>query len=162
MFMGISNSKIYRYYLIKKYGSKVNVGIKENELIVKLLVKEYDLEKIEIKNLDNIFLKHAILDNVDASNCDICVYRIINNSKSRSIYNYAYNNSELNNEDIIIAFENISDFIVSNLNIVQTYLILIKGISEFDYKHKTGAFFSYINILDYFYKYKLNKLFKLI
>ena len=151
--------KLYKYWLEKKYSDKINIENTNNE-VLNILLEKYDLKKININNVDKIFVECAIMSNIDRKNSDISVFKVINNIKSRALYDYAYNKEDFIDENFIIALDKNSDFYVTNFDILQTYLTVIKGISKFDYLNKTMTFYGYLYTLHYFYSNRFQRLFE--
>ena len=158
--MRMLRKKLYEYFLLKKYSKRVNAVYNNNKTILDILSEKYDLEKVDVDCVDEIFVEHALIANIDALKSDIEIYKIISNQKSQVLYEYAHNKEDFIDENFIIAIDNNSDFFVTNFDVLQNYLWILKGVSDFDYSNKTVDFYMYLDTLHYFYKNKYHKVFK--
>lgn len=72
--------------------------------------------------------------------------------RAKSLYNSAESRAEVENDDIIFVLEETTEFMVSNSNMLNMLLILLKGVSDFDYNNETPVFENYVRILHTFSK----------
>lgn len=136
------NSIYFKNRLIKKYKQMIAPGINTQEEIILSLKKQFDLIEINKNSVSKVFWKVAVLDNLNnkqSTNLDFKVYKIINNLKSKELYNDE-------NEDILVIFESYNDYFISNSQAMQQLLILEKGISEQDYISNSDVLINYLRI----------------
>ena len=151
------NSKFYQKRLIKKYKPKLNVGINDFDKIIKLLSNEFDLSKISEDDVDSIFWQHAVLGDFsesESNSLEFKIFKIRRNEKSIELYKYAEGTSEIidDNDNIIIVFEESTSFMTSNCNKILRKMLILHGVSEFDYNNETPLFIWYLRELDSYIK----------
>lgn len=136
------NSIYFKNRLIKKYKRMIVPGINTQEKIILSLKKQFDLIEINKNSVSKVFWKVAVVDNLNnkqSTNLDFKVYKLINNLKSKEIYNDE-------KEDILVIFESYNDYFISNSQAMQQLLILEKGISEQDYRSNSDVLINYLRI----------------
>lgn len=136
------NSIYFKNRLIKKYKRMIVPGINTQEKIILSLKKQFDLIEINKNSVSKVFWKVAVVDNLNnkqSTNLDFKVYKLINNLKSKEIYNDE-------KEDILVIFESYNDYFISNSQAMQQLLILEKGISEQDYISNSDVLINYLRI----------------
>lgn len=150
------NSKLHKHNLIKKYKLKIIPGIKSQTEIINLLKNEFDLVEISSTDVEPIFWKHGVIKNVSYFNSNndknqFIIYKVLSNNKSKKLYSYARKMSELMDDDIIfIVFEKATNYMTSNVSKVQTKLLLLQGVSEYDYNNNTPVLINYIRMLEHY------------
>ncbi|EHL15038.1 hypothetical protein HMPREF9629_02029 [Peptoanaerobacter stomatis] len=141
----------YIEYVVPEKKSINEVIIYFNEL--------FDLEKIAFDDIPkkyyNLMLLNAKLkltvknNNSDKTDLDFVVFKLKDTKKNKSLLDTR--KTDIKNEDVILVFENQSDYVYSNLNWLNVYMYLCLGISEHDYYNRTVNLSEYIYNLKEFY-----------
>ena len=126
-----------------------------NEVII-YFNELFDLEKIAFDDIPkkyyNLMLLNAKLkltvknNNSDKTDLDFVVFKLKDTKKNKSLLDTR--KTDIKNEDVILVFENQSDYVYSNLNWLNVYMYLCLGISEHDYYNRT------VNLSEYIYNLK--------
>lgn len=129
-----------------------------NEVII-YFNELFDLEKIAFDDIPkkyyNLMLLNAKLkltvknNNSDKTDLDFVVFKLKDTKKNKSLLDTR--KTDIKNEDVILVFENQSDYVYSNLNWLNVYMYLCLGISEHDYYNRTVNLSEYIYNLKEFY-----------
>ncbi|MGP1411538.1 MAG: hypothetical protein ACTTKD_06865 [Peptoanaerobacter stomatis] len=129
-----------------------------NEVII-YFNELFDLEKIAFDDIPkkyyNLMLLNAKLkltvknNNSDKTDLDFVVFKLKDTKKNKSLLDTR--KTDIKNEDVILVFENQSDYVYSNLNWLNVYMYLCLGISEHDYYNRTVNLSEYIYNLKKFY-----------
>lgn len=65
-FTKYESSKFYRNRLIKKYKQKINPKMRKQDKIINSLKNRFDFTKINAEEIDPIFFKFSVLENLSA------------------------------------------------------------------------------------------------
>jgi len=149
----IIDSEEYKKKIIKEYKSKIIPGIKNFHSLIKDLKEKIDLLEVVSRDIDKIFWVYGVMEKVKTmpkhlDHLIFKIFKVINNSKSRNLYRYAYNSGELEtNKSIFIVFEKSTRLMVSNCTKLNCKLVLYKGISKYDYENNTPCLIYYLTSL---------------
>lgn len=137
MFTFIENSRLYKNHLIKKYKPHITPKINSQEEIIALLEQEFDLVRACVDDIEPIFWKIGVLFNLEEYNTDSYEFEILKikrNEKSESFYQYFLKWDEISDdENIFVIFEKNTDFMTTKCNKLIAKMILLKGVSQYDY-----------------------------
>lgn len=141
----------YIEYVVPEKKSINEVIIYFNEL--------FDLEKIAFDDIPEKYYNLMVLNaklkltvknnNSDKTDLDFVVFKLKDTKKNKSLLDIR--KTDIKNEDVILVFENQSDYVYSNLNWLNVYMYLCLGISEHDYYNRTVNLSEYIYNLKEFY-----------
>ncbi|WP_242824693.1 hypothetical protein [Peptoanaerobacter stomatis] len=144
---------------IDKYIEYVVPGKKNINEVIIYFNELFDLEKIAFDDIPkkyyNLMLLNAKLkltvknNNSDKTDLDFVVFKLKDTKKNKSLLDTR--KTDIKNEDVILVFENQSDYVYSNLNWLNVYMYLCLGISEHDYYNRTVNLSEYIYNLKEFY-----------
>lgn len=144
---------------IDKYIEYVVAGKKNINEVIIYFNELFDLEKIAFDDIPkkyyNLMLLNAKLkltvknNNSDKTGLDFVVFKLKDTKKNKSLLDTR--KTDIKNEDVILVFENQSDYVYSNLNWLNVYMYLCLGISEHDYYNRTVNLSEYIYNLKEFY-----------
>lgn len=129
-----------------------------NEVII-YFNELFDLEKIAFDDIPKKYYNLMVLNaklkltvknnNSDKTDLDFVVFKLKDTKKNKSLLDTR--KTDIKNEDVILVFENQSDYVYSNLNWLNVYMYLCLGISEHDYYNRTVNLSEYIYNLKEFY-----------
>ncbi len=129
-----------------------------NEVII-YFNELFDLEKIAFDDIPekyyNLMLLNAKLKltvknkKYDKTGLDFMVFKLKDTKKNKSLLDIR--KTDIKSEDVILVFENQSDYVYSNLSWLNVYMYLCLGISEHDYYNRTVNLSEYIYNLKEFY-----------
>ena len=144
---------------IEKYIEYVIAGKKNVNEVITYFKELFDLEKIAFDDIPekyyNLMLLNAKLKltvknkKYDKTDLDFVVFKLKDTKKNKSLLDTR--KTDIKNEDVILVFENQSDYVYSNLNWLNVYMYLCLGISEHDYYNRTVNLSEYIYNLKEFY-----------
>lgn len=144
---------------IDKYIEYVVAGKKNINEVIIYFNELFDLEKIAFDDIPkkyyNLMLLNAKLKltvknkKYDKTGLDFVVFKLKDTKKNKSLLDTR--KTDIKNEDVILVFENQSDYVYSNLNWLNVYMYLCLGISEHDYYNRTVNLSEYIYNLKEFY-----------
>jgi len=142
----------------KKYDPLIVRGIHSNKEVLVTLHNEFDIQEINPENFKKeheILWEKVIVHNLknleEKNNYCFSGYRLIRNKKSVLLYNDAISFSEIfDDEEIVIICEDNYDYMYSNSSVLDLYLKILHGISEFDYMENTEKLMLYLEIIEAF------------
>ena len=144
---------------IEKYIEYVIAEKKNVNEVITYFKELFDLEKIAFDDIPekyyNLMLLNAKLKltvknkKYDKTDLDFVVFKLKDTKKNKSLLDTR--KTDIKNEDVILVFENQSDYVYSNLNWLNVYMYLCLGISEHDYYNRTVNLSEYIYNLKEFY-----------
>ena len=144
---------------IEKYIEYVIAEKKNVNEVITYFKELFDLEKIAFDDIPekyyNLMLLNAKIkltvknNNSDKTDLDFVVFKLKDTKKNKSLLDTR--KTDIKNEDVILVFENQSDYVYSNLNWLNVYMYLCLGISEHDYYNRTVNLSEYIYNLKEFY-----------
>jgi len=144
---------------IEKYIEYVIAEKKNVNEVIIYFNELFDLEKIAFDDIPekyyNLMLLNAKLKltvknkKYDKTDLDFVVFKLKDTKKNKSLLDIR--KTDIKNEDVILVFENQSDYVYSNLNWLNVYMYLCLGISEHDYYNRTVNLSEYIYNLKEFY-----------
>ncbi|EJU24475.1 hypothetical protein HMPREF1143_1148 [Peptoanaerobacter stomatis] len=144
---------------IEKYIEYVIAEKKNVNEVITYFKELFDLEKIAFDDIPekyyNLMLLNAKLKltvknkKYDKTGLDFVVFKLKDTKKNKSLLDIR--KTDIKSEDVILVFENQSDYVYSNLNWLNVYMYLCLGISEHDYYNRTVNLSEYIYNLKEFY-----------
>lgn len=160
-----NNPELYHTYLKDTYKSKIITGEKSYSEIITFLHKKYDAKRC---NIDEISKSYYFISQMNAlhsmqneklklnkNDLNFIGFVIPSSEKNKEYYNEAINKKIILPEGfIVVLLETQTKYIASTSNRIFLEIVIEQGISEFDYKNETEAFFSYCFFMDqYYYRY---------
>ena len=150
------NSSYYKNKLIKKHKKSLTPGIKTTDELIRILKNNYSAREIPQENIDTVFWKYSVLYNLESSQShngtyNFKVFKIIRDDKSEPMYKLWEKINETDESDyIFVIFETNTGFITGNCNTLFQFLMIERGIGNYDYDNNTSVMIDYLmNLHDY-------------
>lgn len=156
--MQYENSSYYKKKLIKKYKKKLTPGMKTTLELIQILNNNYNTQEILSESINPVFWKYSVFSNLESSQNKketYCfkIFKIIRDNKSEKMYRFW---EKIDDSDFIfVIFETNTGFITGNCHLLLQFLIIERGIGNYDYKNNTSVMINYLMNLHHYKKTRI-------